>query len=161
VTSHQQQNRAGLTPASETDAIFAGDLTPTEAWDLLSTQPKAQLVDVRTEAEWASIGIADLQKLGKSSLCISWRELPGMTVNESFFQELSSALKQRDLPHNIPLLFLCKTGGRSTEAAHFAAEQGYGPCYNIANGMEGDADASGERGNINGWKASNLPWGQK
>ncbi|MEM7686023.1 MAG: rhodanese-like domain-containing protein, partial [Pseudomonadota bacterium] len=33
-------------------------------------------------------------------------------------------------------------------------------CTNVAEGFEGDLDADGHRGTINGWKAHGLPWRQ-
>ena len=42
---------------------YAGDLTPTEAWQKLATQPKAVLVDVRTTAEWSYVGVPDLASI--------------------------------------------------------------------------------------------------
>ena len=39
---------------------YAGDVSTQEAWRVLSDNPKAQLVDVRTAAEWTYVGIPDL-----------------------------------------------------------------------------------------------------
>ena len=38
---------------------YAGDITPEEAWKLLSDNPDAVLVDCRTEAEWRFVGVPD------------------------------------------------------------------------------------------------------
>jgi len=51
---------------------------------------------------------------------------------------------------NDTILFLCKAGGRSYEAASAALQSGFTQCYNVVDGMEGE----------NGWKASDLAWGR-
>ena len=38
---------------------YAGDITPQEAWDILTSNPDATLVDVRTDAEWRFVGVPD------------------------------------------------------------------------------------------------------
>jgi len=42
-----------------TKKTYAGDLTPQQTWDMLSEFPKAQLIDVRTNAEFVYVGISD------------------------------------------------------------------------------------------------------
>ena len=37
---------------------YAGDVTPEQAWTLLSEDPAATLVDVRTAAGWRAVGLA-------------------------------------------------------------------------------------------------------
>ena len=64
------------------------------------------------------------------------------------------------------VFFICRSGARSMEAAQlvaaYAAAENLGPveCVNVAEGFEGDKDAGGHRGRMNGWKAHNLPWRQ-
>mgnify|MGYP001626415321 CR=1 FL=1 len=58
-------------------------------------------------------------------------------------------------------LLLCRTGGRSLAAAEHLADLGYGHCYNILGGLEGKPDTHGQRGKVEGWKASGLPWKHK
>ncbi len=48
-------------------ADYAGDIVPAEAWVVLQTEPKAQLVDVRTTAEWNFVGLPDLSALGRDA----------------------------------------------------------------------------------------------
>jgi hypothetical protein len=33
-------------------------------------------------------------------------------------------------------------------------------CINVTEGFEGDLDAEGHRGNLNGWRARGLAWRQ-
>jgi len=55
-------------------------------------------------------------------------------------------------------MFLCRSGARSVGAATVATEAGYGDCYNILEGFEGDKDANGHRNTIGGWRKAGLPW---
>jgi rhodanese-related sulfurtransferase len=136
---------------------YAGDVMPSDAWELMVKENKAELVDVRTSAEWAFVGTPDLRELGKEPVFLSWRVYPTMEVNASFIEILRKAVPDTATP----LLFLCKTGGRSHDAAVAATQAGYTRCYNIAYGFEGEPDAYGHRGTINGWKAANLAWEQR
>ena len=58
------------------------------------------------------------------------------------------------------VLVICRSGARSRAAAIALTRAGFTQAFNIAGGFEGDADAQGHRGNLNGWKASDLPWRQ-
>ena len=59
------------------------------------------------------------------------------------------------------MLFLCRSGARSSAAASAATADGFTRAHNIVGGFEGDLDC-GERhrGTAGGWKASGLPWVQ-
>ena len=43
---------------------YAGDVTPEQAWETLSADPDAVLVDCRTQAEWAFVGVPELGAIG-------------------------------------------------------------------------------------------------
>lgn len=136
---------------------YAGDLSATDAWSLLSGNLEAQLVDVRTTAEWSFVGLPDLSGIGRRVHCLEWQSFPSMAVNPNFVAQASAALGGRE---NVPVLFLCRSGARSRAAAMAMTAAGYASAYNIAGGFEGDVDAEGHRGNRNGWKAAGLPWKQ-
>lgn len=136
------------------------DRTPDTVWDALKSGAKTALVDCRTSHEWQSIGLPDLSSIGKSVICVEWRKAPDMSVNEAFKAELEAALKS-DAPDQ--LFFICRSGARSKEAASFIqtilSSNGVAcECINVAEGFEGNPDANGVRGHINGWKARDLPW---
>jgi len=42
------------------DIDYAGDISPTEAWSMLTDESDAVLIDVRTDAEFAYVGSPDL-----------------------------------------------------------------------------------------------------
>jgi rhodanese-related sulfurtransferase len=135
---------------------YAGNVTPDEAWDILAADAKAVLVDVRTDAEWNFVGIADLRALDKKPIFISWQNYPGMAKNEEFLADLSDA----GVTPDAPVLFLCRSGARSASAAQHCTAAGFNECFNILEGFEGDADGSKHRGQISGWKKHALPWVQ-
>ena len=109
------------------------EILSAEAWRFMESNKDAVLVDVRTEMEWVNIGIADLRTLNRDVIKISWRLPPFMEVNAKFLEELNKIVPDT----TVPLLFLCKAGGRSREAGTFAKQNGYTECYNISNGFEG------------------------
>ena len=37
-------------------------------------------------------------------------------------------------------------------------QAGFTNAWNVAQGFEGDKDAAGQRGHINGWRKAGLPW---
>lgn len=133
---------------------YAGDLTPTEAWDLLAREPEAVLVDVRSEAEWMFVGVPDLAELDKKLVMLSWTYWPSGERNPTFAETLAG------LGLTTPVLFICRSGARSRSAAIAATAAGIGPSYNVAEGFEGDLDAEGHRGG-SGWRARGLPWRQQ
>lgn len=135
---------------------YAGDLSPKETWALLESDPKAVLVDVRTQPEWNYVGLPDLQTLSKKVVTLSWQLFPSMSVNQGFASDLAAAGVTADQP----VLFLCRSGARSAAAAAHMAAKGYGKAYNIVDGFEGPHDGQRHRGSVAGWKHDGLPWVQ-
>jgi len=135
---------------------YSGDLIPLKVYEVLRSDTAAVLVDVRTSAEWHYVGVPDLASLGRSPVNIEFRQLPEMNKNSKFLEMLNSKVQDK----LIKVYFLCRTGGRSQEAAIMAYQDGYKFAFNITDGFEGELDGSGHRGKINGWKASRLPWRQ-
>ena len=128
---------------------YAGDLTPQEAWDKL--EAGAILVDVRTEGEWAHIGIPDTKATDNDPLFIQWT-FPGGVPNPDFLNDLN---QQAPEDRNTELVFLCRSGQRSIAAAIAATQAGF-TSYNVLEGFEGEPDRYGER-TVNGWKNRGLP----
>jgi rhodanese-related sulfurtransferase len=126
---------------------YAGAVLPAEAFDLLRLAPGARLVDVRTRAEWDWVGRIP------GAVEVEWNHYPGATRNPSFLAELG-----RQVEREAMILFICRSGIRSDGAARLATEAGFGSCYNVLEGFEGDKDANGQRGRIGGWRHAGLPW---
>ncbi|SFW17396.1 rhodanese-like domain-containing protein [Nitrosovibrio sp. Nv17] len=135
--------------AQEMNLPYEGALLPAEALVLLQETPDARLVDVRSQAEWDWVGRIP------GAVEIEWQSYPGMRANPDFLDLLAGRADKAS-----PVMFLCRTGGRSHQAASAAADAGYTRSYNILEGFEGDKDATGHRGTAGGWKAAGLPWVQ-
>jgi len=136
---------------------YEGDLTAAEAWRFLEEDSDALLVDVRTVAEWVYVGLPDISRLGRTVICVQWHVWPQMDVNREFVAHLEAEGITRD----VPLLMICRSGHRSRDAAVALTTAGFGPCYNISDGFEGDLNDVRHRGVKNGWKVAGLPWVQQ
>lgn len=136
-------------------STYAGDVSAADAWADLKANPAAQLVDVRTAAEWTFVGLPDLSGAGRRVHCIEWVSFPDMAPNPAFVAEVASALGSNT---SAPVYLLCRSGARSRAAAMALTAAGYSNCFNVAGGFEGDLGAERHRGQTNGWKAAGLPW---
>lgn len=134
--------------------IYAADVSSKQAWEILSKEKDAVLIDVRTEPEWFFVGTPDLSSIGKRTLKLSWAVFPSMSQNPDFVKAISESFPDKETK----ILFLCKTGGRSAAAAEQMASVGYKNCFNVADGFEGQVSENKHRGEVDGWKASKLPW---
>ncbi len=126
---------------------YAGELTPQEAFLILQQDNNAVLVDVRSQAELDLVGRVP------NAIHIEWAFYPGMIANADFPAQL-----QNQIEHGKTIVFMCRTGGRSHNAAIIAQQLGYSEAYNMTEGFEGEANAAKQRTLINGWKHANLPW---
>lgn len=136
--------------AVEMGLPYTGALTPPEAYQYIQTVEDSVLVDVRTVAELNYVG----RILG--AVEVEWQRWPDMDVNEKFVEQL----KESGVPEHKPVLFICRSGVRSHNAALVAQTSGYHRVFNVIEGFEGDLDDNGHRGKVNGWRYHGLPWSQ-
>jgi rhodanese-related sulfurtransferase len=133
--------------ASAKNLPYQGELTPREAFDLLQHDPATVLVDVRSRAELELVGRIP------SASHIEWAFYPGMSPNNAFAEQL-----QANVDKDLTVIFVCRTGGRSHNAALVAQQLGYSKAYNMLEGFEGEMNSLNQRTQINGWKHAGLPW---
>jgi len=133
--------------SAENNLPYAGAMTPREAFEVLQENPEVLLVDVRTQAELDLVGRIP------NALNIEWAFYPGMVKNEDFAKQLVEKVDK-----NLTLIFMCRTGGRSHNAAVLAQQLGFTNAYNMLEGFEGEANELKQRTTINGWKHAGLPW---
>ena len=79
---------------NNTDANHVEDVPVLETWKHLKSDPKAVLVDVRTRAEWAFVGVPDLFSLGRDVLLIEWQTFPDNRVAPDFADNSRRRLQQ-------------------------------------------------------------------
>jgi rhodanese-related sulfurtransferase len=132
--------------------MYKGNVKPTEAFERLQASPNAWLIDVRTLPEWQFVGLPAVERLVR----VSWQEYPAMQVNGDFVRMVEDAGVSKDAE----VFLICRSGARSAAAATTLTQAGFGNCYNVAEGFEGDKDEQGRRGSRGGWKAAGLPWVQ-
>ena len=128
---------------------YGGALLPAEAHQLWREAPGATIVDVRTRAELDWVGRIP------GAVEIEFLTYPGSRPNPGFV----AALEQQ-VWKDAPVMFICRSGGRSHNAALLATQAGYGRCYNVLEGFEGDKDEHGHRNTRGGWRMAGLPWVQ-
>ncbi len=130
----------------------AGDVTSQQAVERLS-QGGAVLVDVRTAAEWQTIGVPDLSAAGGDPVFIEWAFAPAMNRNPDFGDQLAAELGRRGAGPDTPVFFLCRSGARSAAAAAEMTQRGFTRSHNVAGGFEGSPAAG-----LAGWRDAGLPW---
>jgi rhodanese-related sulfurtransferase len=131
-----------------------------EAWARLKSDPRSVLIDVRTIAEWAYVGLPDLGGIGKRPVLVEYQGFPDERLNTAFVERVTEALNPLGAKRDSELFFICRSGSRSLKAARAMAAAGYMRCRNVTGGFEGPLDHERHRGRVAGWKASGLPWAQ-
>ena len=134
------------TRALEFGLPYSGALTPSEAYEVWQLAPSAKVVDVRTRAELNWVGRIP------GAIEIEWMSYPDNQTNTDFLAQLKRQVDPESL-----VMFICRSGVRSHQAASLASEAGYN-AYNVLEGFEGDKDAHGQRGKVGGWRHAGLPW---
>ncbi len=134
---------------TELSVPYAGALLPAEAHALLEADPEARLVDVRTKPELHFVGSVP------GAIELEWNSWPGSKPNVDFIAQLQAAATAQTT-----LLFMCRSGVRSHNAATAATQAGFVRCINVLQGFEGDKDQDGHRGKVGGWRQAGLPWTQ-
>lgn len=132
------------------------DISPQQAWEILSDNPSTVLLDVRTRVEYEYVGHA------LNSLNIPWVEAPSWQIDPDFVEKVRMVLKREEQQplESTAILAICRSGKRSKAALQALAEEGFNVLYNIEEGFEGDLDENGHRNTINGWRFAGLPWRQ-
>jgi rhodanese-related sulfurtransferase len=128
---------------------YAGALPPRDAFEVWQSSPRATLVDVRTRAEWSYVGRIP------GAVEIEWNHYPN-GHNARFEEQLQESIADKAAP----LLFICRSGARSSSAAAAAHALGYTLAMNVLEGFEGDLDPEGHRNTVGGWRKAGLPWRQ-
>ena len=141
------------------------EIDPVDAYEKLVVCKKSFLVDVRSQAEWNFVGFPHSIKMKNEVIFCEWSSFPTMTKRLNFLDELIQKINFKETEN---LYFLCRSGVRSFQAAsdvqnfisHSFKEFRDLSCMNVRYGFEGDLSKDLQRGELNGWKHSKLPWKQ-
>jgi rhodanese-related sulfurtransferase len=134
------------------------EVDPKQAYEILETEEKAVLIDVRSTMEYQFVGHAP------NSIHVPLKEPPDWETTQNYVDNVKKALQEQfpDMQEfsDIPLLMLCRSGARSATGGEMLINAGYTNVYNVLEGFEGDKDENGHRNTINGWRFQGLPWEQ-
>ena len=129
-----------------------------EAWQLLQENPRAVLIDVRSDMEYLFVG----HPVG--AVHIPWIDYPDWQINPNFVTEVRKTILggicHGSVNEGVPIVLICRSGKRSLEAGNLLIEQGFTEIYNVEDGFEGELDKEHHRGTVGGWRYEGLPWQQ-
>ena len=133
-------------------------LTPQEAAAVLEKNPRAVLIDVRSNMEYLFVG----HPVG--AVHVPWIEEPDWVINPHFVtqvrQVLLGGICQESQEGCAPVILICRSGKRSLEAGRALLAAGVGEVYHIEEGFEGEIDENHHRSSTGGWRYHGLPWEQ-
>jgi len=133
-------------------------ISPQDAYDLLHSDTRAILIDVRSSMEYLFVGHPT------GSIHLAWIDEPDWNVNPDFVKEIRQlmlgGLVSGQAGGNAPIILICRSGKRSKEAGELLIKEGFDQVYNIDEGFEGDRDESYHRSTLGGWRFRGLPWEQ-
>ncbi len=133
-------------------------LTPKQAAALIEENPRAILIDVRSNMEFLFVGHP------KGAIHIPWIDEPDWEVNPNFVRQVRELLLGGIICDEgdgcAPIILICRSGKRSVEAGHALLEAGLRDVYNVLDGFEGELDDHHQRSSLGGWRFDGLPWEQ-
>ena len=109
--------------------------------DYLTTGSKKVLLDVRTQAEWDTVGRPDGDKLGLKTYFLE--------IKRATFFDFIKEFKNFNISKGSEILVICKSGERSQISAELLSRENY-KSVNISDGFEGSQEGVG-------WKNCGLP----
>ena len=112
-----------------------------EIKDYLKNNPKAILLDVRTQEEWDNIGKPDGDKIGLKTYFLEIRR-------DAFF-DFVQEFKNLNINQDNEVLVICASGERSQITAELLSRENY-KSTNISDGFMGSQEGEG-------WKNNGLP----
>lgn len=128
-----------------------------QAHDMLQEDPRAVLIDIRSNMEFLFIG----HPVG--AISIPWIDEPDWQINPHFAAEVRKTLLGGILCHGddcAPVILICRSGHRSLDAGELLLKEGFSQVYNVDEGFEGALDDHHHRSTVGGWRYHNLPWEQ-
>jgi rhodanese-related sulfurtransferase len=133
-------------------------LGPRAAWEMIQSDPRALLVDIRSSMEFLFVG----HPVG--AVHIAWIDEPDWQINPNFVAEIRQLMLGGVACEGdggcVPVILICRSGKRSKEAGALLVSEGVQHVYHVDEGFEGDLNDSHQRSSVNGWRFQGLPWEQ-
>ncbi len=126
------------------------NLNPTEAYEIITENPNALLIDCRTEVEFYYVGHP------VDAINVEWNTAPEFELNQNFAEDVLRMAGRK----NRPIILICRSGKRSIDAGVELEKHGFTNVSNVLEGFEGELDSEHHRGNLGGWRKHGLPWRQ-
>ena len=140
------------------EPTIAGQMiSPTDAWEMLQSDPSVTLIDVRSDMEFLMNGHP------KGAVNVPLIDAPDWTVNEAFVANVRKALLGRVSAKNRQInqvLLICRSGNRSLQSAELLLAEGLTDIAIIEGGFEGPLNEHHHRNTVAGWRFEGLPWEQ-
>ncbi|MFT5702110.1 MAG: rhodanese-related sulfurtransferase [Desulforhopalus sp.] len=140
------------------------DITPIEAISGIQ-EAGAFILDVRTPQEWNWVGHPGINGTGEGEYLDGkvvnvsymvyhegYSKGDVLIVNTHFIKDVKKILDADD-----PIITMCRSGGRSLNAAIALEAAGFTNVYNMLTGFEGEKDENNYR-TVNGWKVDGHPY---
>ena len=133
-------------------------ISPKGAWELVQSDPRAVLVDVRSTMEHLFVGHP------AGSVHVPWIDEPDWQVNPHFVTQVRMLLLGGATCHEddecAPVILICRSGRRSQDAGELLINNGFLRVFNVDTGFEGNLDDHHHRSTLDGWRHDGLPWEQ-
>lgn len=133
-------------------------LSPAEAHQLLTEQPRGVLIDIRSTMEFLFVGHP------KGAIHVPWIDEPDWIVNPHFAAEVRKVILGGISAHgdggSAPVVLICRSGNRSVDAGEVLLQGGFSEVYHVEQGFEGELDDTHHRSTLGGWRFHGLPWEQ-
>ncbi len=133
-------------------------LTPQQAWKMVQDNPRAVLIDVRSNIEFLFVGHPS------GAIHVPWIDEPDWVVNPHFVTDVRKVMLggavRGEGAGPAPVILICRSGKRSLEAGKELVKHDFSEVYNVLEGFEGELDEHHHRSSVGGWRYRGLPWEQ-
>ncbi len=142
-----------------------------ETAEMMKSDSKVILVDVRTPEEWQFVGHTHAAQIMIPSVTFVYNEMDAKKPryksvgNTKFVSELEEKAAVLGADENSTYVLMCRSGSsRAQPAAKMLDQYGYKNVYIMTDGFEGGKTKEGDKKGFrlkNGWKNSGQPWTYK
>lgn len=143
-------------------------LDAVEAYELLQSDARAVLIDVRDPVEIKFTGFAESTDIHVPWLLADRENFDAqaqtwpMVRNADFEAQVAARLEALGVSKSDPIIVMCRSGAtRSAPGADVIHAMGYSEVYSVSDGFEGgtlqEGNSQGVRA-VNGWRNSGLAW---